>query len=173
MKKALVLGAGGFIGNDLVSRLKREGYWVRGVDLKLPEFNETEADEFISELPKKYETEIGQNGVVSSGGQRQRIAIARAILYNAPILLLDEATSALDPISENLIKNALNKLMKGKTTIVIAHRLSTIMHADKICVVMDGKIVEEGSHKELLKLDGEYANLYNKQFEIMEEEQNA
>ncbi len=132
-----------------------------------------EADEFISELPKKYETEIGQNGVVLSGGQRQRIAIARAILYNAPILLLDEATSALDPISENLIKNALNKLMKGKTTIVIAHRLSTIMHADKICVVMDGKIVEEGSHKELLKLDGEYANLYNKQFEIMEEEQNA
>jgi subfamily B ATP-binding cassette protein MsbA len=131
-----------------------------------------EADEFIAELPKKYDTQIGQNGVVLSGGQRQRIAIARAILYNAPILLLDEATSALDPISENLIKNALNKLMKGRTTIVIAHRLSTIMHADKICVVMGGKIIEEGTHKELLKLKGEYANLYNKQFELMEEEQN-
>jgi subfamily B ATP-binding cassette protein MsbA len=105
-----------------------------------------------------------------SGGQRQRIAIARAILYNSPILLLDEATSALDPISEHLVKNALNKLMKGKTTIVIAHRLSTVMHADKICVVMNGKIVEEGTHKELLKQDGDYANLYNKQFELMEDE---
>lgn len=132
-----------------------------------------EADEFIQNLSDKYDTEIGQNGVVLSGGQRQRIAIARAILYNAPILLLDEATSALDPISENLIKNALNKLMKNRTTVVIAHRLSTIMHADKICVVMDGKIVEEGSHKELLAKNGEYANLYNKQFELMEEEKNV
>lgn len=132
-----------------------------------------EADEFIQELPKKYHTHIGQNGIMLSGGQRQRIAIARAILYDSPILLLDEATSALDPISENLVKNALNKLMKGKTTIVIAHRLSTIMHADKICVVMNGKIVEEGSHKELLAKQGEYANLYNKQFELMEEEKNA
>ncbi|MFT4717913.1 MAG: subfamily B ATP-binding cassette protein MsbA [Rickettsiales bacterium] len=131
-----------------------------------------EADEFIQDLSQQYNTQIGQNGVVLSGGQRQRIAIARAILYNAPILLLDEATSALDPISENLIKNALNKLMKGKTTVVIAHRLSTIMHADKICVVMNGQIVEEGNHKELLKLDGEYSNLYNKQFELLEEEKN-
>lgn len=132
-----------------------------------------EADEFIQNLPKKYDSEIGQNGVVLSGGQRQRIAIARAILYNAPILLLDEATSALDPISENLIKNALNKLMKNRTSVVIAHRLSTIMHADKICVVVGGKIVEEGSHKELLAKNGEYANLYNKQFELMEEENNV
>ena len=125
-----------------------------------------EADEFIQDLPNKYNTQIGQNGVMLSGGQRQRIAIARAILYNSPILLLDEATSALDPISEHLIKNALTKLMKGKTTVVIAHRLSTVMHADKICVVMNGKIVEEGTHKELLKKNGEYANLYNKQFEL-------
>lgn len=129
-----------------------------------------EADEFIKDLPDKYHTQIGQNGIMLSGGQRQRIAIARAILYDSPILLLDEATSALDPISEHLIKNALNKLMKGKTTIVIAHRLSTVMHANKICVVMDGKIVEEGTHKELLKHKGEYANLYNKQFELIEDE---
>jgi subfamily B ATP-binding cassette protein MsbA len=129
-----------------------------------------EADEFIRDLPNKYHTQIGQNGIMLSGGQRQRIAIARAVLYNSPILLLDEATSALDPISEHLVKNALNKLMKGKTTIVIAHRLSTVMHADKICVVMDGKIIEEGTHKELLKKDGDYANLYNKQFELMEDE---
>lgn len=127
-----------------------------------------EADEFIQDLPNKYNTKIGQNGIMLSGGQRQRIAIARAILYNSPILLLDEATSALDPISENLVKNALNKLMKGKTTIVIAHRLSTVMHADKICVVMNGKVVEEGTHKQLVVKDGKYAKLYNKQFELME-----
>jgi subfamily B ATP-binding cassette protein MsbA len=131
-----------------------------------------EADEFIKDLPNKYHTQIGQNGIMLSGGQRQRIAIARAILYNSPILLLDEATSALDPISEHLVKNALNKLMKGKTTVVIAHRLSTIMHANKICVVMNGKIVEEGTHKDLLKKDGDYANLYNKQFELMEDERS-
>lgn len=126
-----------------------------------------EAHEFIAELPDKYHSLVGQNGIMLSGGQRQRIAIARAILYNAPILLLDEATSALDPISENLIKNALQKLMKGKTTIVIAHRLSTVLHADKICVVMNGKIIEEGTHKELIEKKGEYANLYEKQFELV------
>ncbi len=128
-----------------------------------------EADEFIKELANGYDTQIGQNGIRLSGGQRQRIAIARAILYDAPILLLDEATSALDPISENLVKNALKKLMKGRTTIVIAHRLSTVMHADKICVVNNGKIVESGTHKALLKKNGAYANLYHKQFEIEEE----
>ncbi|MBL6664580.1 MAG: ABC transporter ATP-binding protein [Rickettsiales bacterium] len=124
-----------------------------------------EADEFIQELPKKYYSKVGQNGIMLSGGQRQRIAIARAILYDAPILLLDEATSALDPISEKLIKDALEKLTKNRTTIVIAHRLSTVIHADKIAVVQDGRIVEEGSHKQLLEKDGKYAELYHKQFE--------
>lgn len=132
-----------------------------------------EADEFIQDLPEKYHTQVGQNGVMLSGGQRQRIAIARAILYNSPILLLDEATSALDPISEHLVKNALTKLMRGKTTVVIAHRLSTVMHADKICVVMNGKIVEEGKHKDLLDKNGEYANLYHKQFELMDDEKSG
>lgn len=107
-----------------------------------------------------------------SGGQRQRIAIARAILYDAPILLLDEATSALDPISEKLIKDALAKLTKNKTTVVIAHRLSTIIHADKIAVVKNGEIVEEGTHKDLLANGGHYAELYNKQFEISKEAEN-
>jgi len=125
-----------------------------------------EADEFIQELPKKYQAKIGQNGIRLSGGQRQRIAIARAILYDAPILLLDEATSALDPISEKLIKDALAKLTKDRTTIVIAHRLSTVIHADKIAVVQNGKIVEEGTHQELLDKNGAYADLYHKQFEI-------
>lgn len=125
-----------------------------------------EADEFILQLPEKYHTKIGQNGIRLSGGQRQRIAIARAILYNAPILLLDEATSSLDPVSERLIKEALHTLMKGRTTLVIAHRLSTVIHADKIFVISHGKVIESGTHQELLAKGGSYANLYSKQFEI-------
>ncbi len=132
-----------------------------------------EADEFINELPQKYYTQVGQNGIRLSGGQRQRIAIARAILYDAPILLLDEATSALDPISEKLIKDALTKLTKNRTTVVIAHRLSTVMHADKIVVISEGRIIEEGTHKELLEKGGAYANLYLKQFEISQDESEA
>lgn len=128
-----------------------------------------EADEFIRQLPQGYKTQIGQNGIRLSGGQRQRIAIARAILYNAPILLLDEATSSLDPISERLIKDALAKLMEGRTSIVIAHRLSTVIHADRIFVISDGKVVESGSHKELIAKNGAYANLYSKQFEVDKE----
>jgi len=128
-----------------------------------------EADEFIQELPEKYHAHVGQNGIRLSGGQRQRIAIARAILYNAPILLLDEATSALDPISEKLIKDALAKLMKGRTCVVIAHRLTTVMHAHKIVVISHGKVVEEGTHTELLARNGAYANLYLKQFEISQD----
>lgn len=129
-----------------------------------------EADEFIQELPEKYHAKVGQNGIRLSGGQRQRIAIARAILYNAPILLLDEATSALDPISEKLIKDALAKLMKGRTTLVIAHRLSTVIHASKIIVISHGKVVEEGTHQELLDKGGAYSNLYLKQFELTQDE---
>ena len=125
-----------------------------------------EADEFIQEIPDKYQAKVGQNGIRLSGGQRQRIAIARAILYNAPILLLDEATSALDPLSEKLVKDALAKLMQNRTTLVIAHRLSTVIHADKIIVVSNGQIIEEGTHQELLDKGGSYANLYSKQFEV-------
>jgi subfamily B ATP-binding cassette protein MsbA len=125
-----------------------------------------EADQFIKELPLGYDTQIGQNGIRLSGGQRQRIAIARAILYNAPILLLDEATSSLDPVSERAIKDALDHLSKGRTTLVIAHRLSTIMNADIIFVISDGQVIESGTHKELLAKNGSYANLYSKQFDI-------
>lgn len=125
-----------------------------------------EADEFISKLPSKYHSKVGQNGILLSGGQRQRIAIARAILYNSQILLLDEATSSLDPISERMIKDALYKLMENKTSIVIAHRLTTVMNADKIVVISDGEVVEEGAHKALIDKGGVYANLYLKQFEI-------
>lgn len=121
------------------------------------------ADEFIQGLPKKYQTIVGERGVKLSGGQRQRIAIARAMLKNAPILVLDEATSALDSESEALIQDALWKLMEGRTAIVIAHRLSTIQRMDRIVVLDDGKIVEEGSHKDLLFKKGVYAKLWERQ----------
>ncbi len=118
------------------------------------------AHEFIRTLPKGYETLVGERGVKLSGGQRQRIAIARAMLKDAPILVLDEATSALDSESEALIQDALWKLMEGRTAIVIAHRLSTVQKMDRIVVLDDGKIVEEGSHKQLLARKGTYAKLW-------------
>lgn len=120
--------------------------------------------EFIQQLPNGLQNEIGDRGVRLSGGQRQRIAIARAILKNAPILLLDEATSALDTESEQHVQAALDTLMQNRTSIVIAHRLSTIENADRIMVMEQGKIVESGSHETLIKLDGHYAKLYQKQF---------
>lgn len=115
--------------------------------------------EFIEQLPKKFETNIGDRGENLSGGQRQRIAIARAVLKNPPILILDEATSALDTESERLVQDALYKLMQNRTSIVIAHRLSTIRYADDIIVMKDGAIVEEGNHEELLEKNGIYASL--------------
>jgi ATP-binding cassette subfamily B protein len=121
------------------------------------------ADDFINELPDKVETIVGERGVKLSGGQRQRIAIARAILKDAPILVLDEATSALDSESEKLIQASLETLMKNRTSIVIAHRLSTIAKLDRIIVLNQGKIVEDGTHSELLKQNGTYAKLWNHQ----------
>jgi len=118
------------------------------------------AHEFIEQLPDKYDTLVGERGVKLSGGQRQRVAIARAMLKNAPILVLDEATSALDSESEVLIQDALWKLMEGRTAIVIAHRLSTIQKMDRIIVMEDGKIVEQGTHKELISKKGIYAGLW-------------
>jgi subfamily B ATP-binding cassette protein MsbA len=119
---------------------------------------------FINSFPNKFNTHVGQNGILLSGGQKQRIAIARAILKNAPILLLDEATSALDSESESLIQESLNKLAANKTTIVIAHRLSTIVNADQIIVVENGEIIEQGTHNDLLNKSGAYFTLFNSQF---------
>ena len=124
------------------------------------------ADEFIEKMPLRYETIVGERGVNLSGGQRQRIAIARAIIRNAPILLLDEPTSGLDAASEQLVFDALNRLMKGRTSMVIAHRLSTIRKADVIFVVKDGAIVESGNHDELMAKAGVYAELHHLQFSV-------
>jgi len=128
------------------------------------------AYDFIMQQPMAFSTKVGEKGTQLSGGQKQRIAIARAILKDPKILLLDEATSALDAESESLVQDALDKLMKGRTTIIIAHRLTTVRNADKICVIMGGKIVEEGNHKSLLERKGVYESLVSKQLYDKEQE---
>ncbi|MEE9539763.1 MAG: ATP-binding cassette domain-containing protein, partial [candidate division NC10 bacterium] len=127
------------------------------------------AAEFIERLPQGYETRIGERGVRLSGGEKQRIAIARAVLRDPPILILDEATSALDAESERLVQDALDRLMEGRTTFVIAHRLSTIIRAHRVLVLEQGKIVEAGTHQELLDARGVYCRLYHTQFQAFEE----
>ncbi len=122
------------------------------------------AAEFVSKLPKKLDTIVGEKGIRLSGGQKQRIAIARALYKDAPILILDEATSALDTASETEVQKALENLMKGRTTIVIAHRLSTIINADRIVVLADGRVAQEGTHRELIEAEGPYKRLYEMQF---------
>ncbi len=122
------------------------------------------AADFIRELPEGYDTPVGERGTILSGGQRQRIAIARAVLRDAPILLLDEATSALDAESEMLVQQALEELMQHRTTLVIAHRLATVLKADRILVMDEGRIVEEGTHQSLVAKGGIYARLAKLQF---------
>jgi ATP-binding cassette subfamily B protein len=122
------------------------------------------ADSFIERLPKKYDTVLGERGTGLSQGQRQLIAIARAALVNPRILILDEATSAVDTRTERLIQQALEKLLRGRTSFVVAHRLSTIRHADQVLVVQDGAIVERGTHDELIARGGVYYQLYASQF---------
>ena len=119
--------------------------------------------EFIEKLDEKFDSEIGEDGVTLSGGQRQRLSIARAIAKDSPILILDEATSALDSATEKLVQSAINKIQQGRTTIIIAHRLSTIQNANRIIVLKDGEIIEQGSHNELLEISGEYSKLNQQQ----------
>ena len=121
------------------------------------------SNEFIEKLDNKYDSEIGEDGITLSGGQRQRLSIARAIAKDSPILILDEATSALDSATEKLVQSAINKMQKGRTTIIIAHRLSTIKNADRIIVLKDGEIIEQGTHSELIEASGEYLTLTQQQ----------
>ena len=122
-------------------------------------------DDFIMTLPNKYETPVGENGIILSGGQKQRLAIARALLMKTEIILFDEATSALDNETQNKIQEAINNLKGEYTILIIAHRLSTVIDCDRIFVVDNGKIINSGSHKELLKNCDYYKNLYNKDLE--------
>jgi len=121
------------------------------------------AHEFIEKMPQRYDTPVGERGLTLSGGQRQRIGIARALIRDSPILILDEPTAALDSESEKLVMDGLERLMKGRTVITIAHRLSTIRDAHKIIVLKDGVVAEQGTHAELLALDGVYAGLHRVQ----------
>ncbi|HEY7746100.1 MAG TPA: lipid A export permease/ATP-binding protein MsbA [Desulfuromonadales bacterium] len=154
-----------FLFNTTIAENIRYGVREAGDDAVLEAARQAFADEFIRQLPEGYQTAIGDRGLRLSGGQRQRLCIARAILRDAPILILDEATSALDTESEAMVQKALANLMRNRTTFVIAHRLSTIMHADKIVVLEDGRIVQVGSHQELLQQGGLYQKLYEMQFQ--------
>ena len=129
-----------------------------------------DAHGFICDLPQGYDTMIGESGMSLSGGQRQRLAIARAVFKDPPILILDEATSALDPESEIAVQGALDRLMRDRTTLVIAHRLATVLRADLIHVVEGGRVIESGSHRELVRADGAYARLYRLQFATEDEQ---
>jgi ABC-type multidrug transport system fused ATPase/permease subunit len=123
------------------------------------------AHEFITRMPRGYDSLIGDRGLTLSGGQRQRIGIARALIRDNPILILDEPTAALDSESEHLVIEALERLMKGRTVITVAHRLSTLRNVDKIIVIKDGVVAEDGTHEQLLALDGVYAQLHRLQYQ--------
>jgi subfamily B ATP-binding cassette protein MsbA len=153
-----------FLFNDTVSSNIAYGLATASASQIEQAARAANAHDFISQLPEGYATVIGENGSMLSGGQRQRIAIARALIKNAPILFLDEATSALDSASEQVVQEALDRLMANRTTLVVAHRLSTVVNADRICVIAAGRVVESGTHVELLARGGRYADLFSTQF---------
>jgi len=154
-----------FLFNDTVQNNIAYGDIQKSLDNIIAAARAAYAYDFIMQLPEGFHTVIGEQGVRLSGGQRQRLCIARAILKDAPILILDEATSSLDSESELEVQKALENLMQGRTTFVIAHRLSTVQFADRIIVIVNGRIVEEGTHTQLLNRNGEYRRLHDIQFQ--------
>jgi subfamily B ATP-binding cassette protein MsbA len=153
-----------FLFNDTVQNNIAYGDRSKDMDHIIAAAQAAHAHDFIMALPQGYDTVIGELGLKLSGGERQRLSIARALLKDPPILILDEATSSLDSESERLVQDALERLMVGRTSLVIAHRLSTIRKADRIVVLVDGMIVEQGTHEELLAQKAEYNKLYTLQF---------
>ena len=167
---------------DMISIVFQESYLFNDTiknNMKLAKSNATDEEiiaaakkagchEWITSLEKKYDTVIGESGSSVSGGERQRIAVARAILKDAPIILLDEATASLDIENESLVQQSINELVKGKTIIIVAHHLNTIKNADKIVVIDDKKVVEEGTHTQLMEKKGLYNELWKKQFNAVE-----
>jgi subfamily B ATP-binding cassette protein MsbA len=162
-----------FLFNDSVRSNIAYGDRSKGMDEIIAAAKAAHAHDFILAMPQGYDTVIGELGVKLSGGERQRLSIARALLKDPPILILDEATSSLDSESERLVQDALERLMVGRTTLVIAHRLSTIRKADRIVVLAGGRIVEQGTHDELLARKAEYNKLYALQFSEGAEKENA
>ena len=159
-----LVGQNAFLFNDTVRANIRYGR-LEASDAEVEAAaRSANAHEFILGLPQGYDTEIGEQGLRLSGGERARIAIARALLKNAPILILDEATAALDSNSERLVQAAIERLMQGRTTLVIAHRLSTVRRADAIAVIEHGRVVELGTHEELIARGGAYERLHRIQF---------
>jgi len=151
--------------NDTIRYNIRYGRWA-ATDADIEKAAElAQIDDFIKVLPHGYETEVGERGLKLSGGEKQRVAIARTILKGPPVLLLDEATSALDSYTEKEIQDALERVSKGRTTLVIAHRLSTVINADNIIVIEAGQVVERGTHAQLLEKGGLYAGMWNRQRE--------